>query len=160
MEWEILESLSKREIDIKGKLEEVLNHEELLWKQKSKCDWLKLRDKNTKFFHSQTMHRKKVNRIVHYAMKMVNDYMTQMKFNPKQNIFDNIIITQEVIHSMRGNSKMWITVKINLEQVYDKVQWEFIDRSIQAAEIPDFLRKVIVSSISTIQILWNGIPIE
>ncbi|KAH1096999.1 hypothetical protein J1N35_013920 [Gossypium stocksii] len=59
MEWENSESLSNREIDVRWELEEVLNHEELLWKQKSRCDWLKLGDKNSKFFHSRTMHRRK-----------------------------------------------------------------------------------------------------
>ncbi|KAH1046234.1 hypothetical protein J1N35_037018 [Gossypium stocksii] len=57
------ETFLKREMDIREELEEMLNHEELLWKQKSRCDWLKLRDRNTKFFHNRTMYRRKVNRI-------------------------------------------------------------------------------------------------
>ncbi|KAK5811354.1 hypothetical protein PVK06_026683 [Gossypium arboreum] len=64
-------------------------------------------------------------------------------------ISNNIIIAQEVVHSMRGKSRKWMIVKIDLEKAYDRIRWDFIDKSIQAAGIPDFLRKVIMSAIST-----------
>lgn len=41
-------SLLQKEKAIREELDEVLSHEKLLWKQKSKYDWLKLEDKNTK----------------------------------------------------------------------------------------------------------------
>ncbi|KAK5843110.1 hypothetical protein PVK06_005545 [Gossypium arboreum] len=50
-------------MSIREELENVLSHEEQLWKQKSRCDWLKLGDRNTKFFHSRTINRRKINRI-------------------------------------------------------------------------------------------------
>ncbi|KAL1156396.1 hypothetical protein V6Z11_A08G089000 [Gossypium hirsutum] len=53
--------LAQKEIELREELEEILNHEELLWKQKSRCDWLKLGDRNTKFFHGRTLHRRKIN---------------------------------------------------------------------------------------------------
>ncbi|KAK5793328.1 hypothetical protein PVK06_034471 [Gossypium arboreum] len=53
-----------------------------------------------------------------------------------------------------------MTIKINLEKAYDQVRWDFIDASLQATSILNYLRKVIIStiSISTIQVLWNGVP--
>lgn len=47
--------------------------------------------------------------------------------------------------------------EIDLEKAYDKVSWEFIDASLKAAGIPDFLCNVIMSVISgsSIQVLWN-----
>lgn len=42
-------------------LEEVLHHEELLWKHKSRCDWLYLGDHNTRFSHRRTLQRRKSN---------------------------------------------------------------------------------------------------
>lgn len=46
-------------------------------------------------------------------------------------------------------------IKINLEKAYVGVRWGLIDDSLQAVEIPDFLRQVIMSSISnsTMQLL-------
>ncbi|XP_012453509.1 uncharacterized protein LOC105775544 [Gossypium raimondii] len=55
--------LAGKELEIRDELENVLDHEDLLWRQKARCDWLQLGDRNTKFFHSRTMRRRKFNRI-------------------------------------------------------------------------------------------------
>ncbi|KAA3469999.1 Endonuclease/exonuclease/phosphatase [Gossypium australe] len=51
--------LAQVDLILRQELENVLHHEELLWKQKARCDWLYLGDCNTKFFHSRTLQRKK-----------------------------------------------------------------------------------------------------
>ncbi|KAA3463577.1 LINE-1 reverse transcriptase isogeny [Gossypium australe] len=88
----------------------------------------------------------------------------QAGFIAGRNIFDNIILAQEVIHSMRCNRKgrQWMAIKLDLEKAYDRVSWEFINTSLTAAGIPLFLRNVIMSAISssTMQILWNGVPTQ
>lgn len=47
----------------------------------------------------------------------------QTGFVAGRNITDNIIIAQEVIHSMRSNqkNKKWMAIKIDLEKAYDRV---------------------------------------
>ncbi|KAA3485152.1 reverse transcriptase [Gossypium australe] len=61
------------------------------------------------------------------------------------NIIDNIIIAQEIIHFMRiQNKKKWITIIIDLETAYDRVRWDFINATLLATGIPDYLRKVIM----------------
>ncbi|KAA3487462.1 Retrovirus-related Pol polyprotein LINE-1 [Gossypium australe] len=50
-------------MDVREELENVLHHEEILWRQKVQCDWLVLGDHNKKFFHSRTLRRRKQNRI-------------------------------------------------------------------------------------------------
>lgn len=53
-----------------------------------------------------------------------------------------------------------MAIKIDLEKAYDWVRWDFIDASLWAAGIPTFFHNVIVSAISTstMQVLWNGVP--
>ncbi|KAL1174946.1 hypothetical protein V6Z11_A04G051900 [Gossypium hirsutum] len=55
--------LAQVELKIRQELETVLRHEELLWKQKARFDWLNLGDRNTKFFHTRTTRQRKNNRI-------------------------------------------------------------------------------------------------
>ncbi|KAK5802106.1 hypothetical protein PVK06_029688 [Gossypium arboreum] len=55
-----------------------------------------------------------------------------------------------------------MAVKIDLEKAYDKVHWDFIRASFKDARIPDMLISVIISVISssTMQLLWNGVPMQ
>ncbi|KAA3464882.1 LINE-1 reverse transcriptase isogeny [Gossypium australe] len=88
----------------------------------------------------------------------------QAGFIASRNIMDNIILAQEVIHSIRckRNGKNWVAIKLDLEKAYDRVNWEFINAFLMAVGVPEFLRKVIMSAISSssMQILWNGVPTQ
>ena len=42
-----------------GQLEEVLAQEEIMWLQRSRCNWYNEGDKNTRYFHSMANSRKK-----------------------------------------------------------------------------------------------------
>ncbi|KAA3467965.1 LINE-1 reverse transcriptase isogeny [Gossypium australe] len=78
------------------------------------------------------------------------------------NISNNIILAQEVIHSMRCKQmgRNWMAIKLDLEKAYDRVSWDYINDALTAVGIPIFLRRVIMSAItsSSMQILWNGVP--
>ncbi|XP_017648098.1 uncharacterized protein LOC108488327 [Gossypium arboreum] len=56
--------LNQVELEIQEELESILHHEELLWHQNSRCDWLVFGDRNTRFFHRRALQRRKHNRIV------------------------------------------------------------------------------------------------
>ncbi|KAJ8751119.1 hypothetical protein K2173_016300 [Erythroxylum novogranatense] len=55
--------LVQLEIDLQAELEEILDNEEILWRQKSRCEWLADGDRNTKYYHSRTMARRRRNKI-------------------------------------------------------------------------------------------------
>ncbi|MBA0759043.1 hypothetical protein Gotri_021982, partial [Gossypium trilobum] len=61
----------------------------------------------------------------------------QVGFIAGRNIIDNVIITQEVIHSMRSKQKnrKWMVVNIDLEKAYDRVLWDFIEAFLQVTGI-------------------------
>ena len=74
----------------------------------------------------------------------------QVSFIPERNITDNIIITQEIIHSMR-NSKgkdHWMAIKVDLEKAYDYLSWSFILDTLQDAGIPGNIVKIILDCIT------------
>ncbi|XP_017613545.1 uncharacterized protein LOC108458650 [Gossypium arboreum] len=229
------------ELKIQQELDNILRHEEILWKQKACCDWLHFGDHSTKFFHSRTLRQRKNNRItaihndhgdwiyepeaieaeankffqnlywespgpmgslpfsqfpgldqvenpeefIHFrpislcsvlyklVMKIIANRFKfifpkiigpeQAGFIAGRNITDNVIIAQEVIHSMRSFPKRkWITIRIDLEKAYDRVRWDFINAFLQAAGIHSFLINIIMSSItnSSMQVLWNGVPLS
>lgn len=62
---------------------------------------------------------------------------TQCNFVPQRQSRDNIIIAQEVIHSMRNKKKRrkgWMTINIDLEKAYDRlagilllIPWRILD---------------------------------
>ena len=69
-------------------------------------------------------------------LKEVMPHLTapsESSFVPGRQITDNIIIYQEVLHSMRsprkGNGIMLL--KIDLEKVYDPLSWNFIKDTIE-----------------------------
>ncbi|KAA3486517.1 reverse transcriptase [Gossypium australe] len=58
----------------------------------------------------------------------------QAGFIAGRSIIDNIIIAQEVLHSMRSKKRLqWMAVKIDLEKAYDRVRWDFVEASLNAA---------------------------
>ncbi|KAK8570774.1 hypothetical protein V6N13_103178 [Hibiscus sabdariffa] len=55
--------LTKLESELLLDLEKLLDHDELLWRQKSRTDWILLGDRNTRYFHRRVVCRKQRNRI-------------------------------------------------------------------------------------------------
>ncbi|XP_074327330.1 uncharacterized protein LOC141665251 [Apium graveolens] len=70
---EVLNSLLNREdndgvatyFEERERLNELLLHEEVYWKQRAKFFWLKEGDTNSRFFHNQATKRKKLNNIAY-----------------------------------------------------------------------------------------------
>ncbi|XP_016699895.1 uncharacterized protein [Gossypium hirsutum] len=82
---------------------------------------------------------------------------SQVSLVAGRSIINNSIIVQEIIHSMRIR-KGWMTIKVHLEKVYDRVRWDFLNDTLRDAGFPRHLITLIMHSVSTctMQILWNG----
>ena len=57
------ECICLKEKDLKLRLEDILDKDEIFWKQTSRETWLKEGDKNTNFFHNSTKIKRANNKI-------------------------------------------------------------------------------------------------
>jgi hypothetical protein len=54
---------TEREIQVVERLKELLDQEEVMWRQRSHVQWLAAGDRNTRFFHLRASQRRKKNRV-------------------------------------------------------------------------------------------------
>ena len=101
-----------------------------------------------------------VNRIKPILPSLISN--TQGSFVPGRQITDNIVIVQEVIHTMKKKqgAKGFMALKIDFEKAYDRLKWSFIRDTLLQMNLPYLLIEVIMECISTarMQVLWNGEP--
>jgi len=71
---------------------------------------------------------------------------------------DNVLIAQEMIYALdrKKGKDGYMAIKVDLEKVYDRLEWTFIHKVLQAFHFPLHLTKLIMSCVSTRQVfrLW------
>ncbi|XP_021717958.1 uncharacterized protein LOC110685744 [Chenopodium quinoa] len=101
-----------------------------------------------------------VNRIKTILPTLISN--TQLSFVPGRQITDNIVIMQEVLHTMRRKQgkKGYMEIKIDFEKAYDRLRWSFIRDTLVQMNLPITMIEVIMECITTtsLQVLWNGEP--
>lgn len=62
----------------------------------------------------------------------------QSSFVPGRHIINNIVVAQEIIHSMRyqKGKKAFMALKIDLEKAYDRLRWSFIRETLELVGFP------------------------
>lgn len=99
-----------------------------------------------------------VGRIRPFLNKLVSP--VQVAFVPGKRGLDNIIIAQELIHSIdnKRGKEGYMAIKVDLEKTYDRLEWNFIHKVLQAYHFPSKLITLIMSCVSStsISILFNG----
>lgn len=84
---------------------------------------------------------------------------TQTSFVPGRQITDNIVIVQEVLHTMKHKQgrKGFMTIKIDFEKAYDRLKWSFIRDTLTKMNFPLRMINVIMDCVSSpsMRVLWN-----
>ena len=84
----------------------------------------------------------------------------QTSFVPGRHIIDNIVVAQEVVHSMRKKTgkKGFMAIKVDLEKAYDRINWSFMFDTLQQTGIPIQLSLLVMECVTSawMSILWNG----
>ncbi|XP_057432959.1 uncharacterized protein LOC130725784 [Lotus japonicus] len=84
----------------------------------------------------------------------------QCSFVPGRHSSDNIVIAQEVFHSMRFLKRRlgWIAIKVDLEKAYDRLKWPFLLETLQLIGLDDHFCNLIMSCVSScrFQVSFNG----
>lgn len=101
-------------------------------------------------------------RLKQFLQEVVSPF--QSVFVPGWQISDNVIILQEVLHSLRtkrGKDEAMI-FKFDLEKAYDRLSWDFIrDTLMEVGLSSNWIRNIMECvQTSRLQILWNGEKLE
>ena len=89
----------------------------------------------------------------------------QAAFVPGRRGTDNVCIAQELLHTLDNKKKGrvgYMAIKLDLEKAYDRLEWNFVHRVLEAFHFPLKLTKIIMSCITTtsISILVNGSALQ
>ncbi|KAK7244115.1 hypothetical protein RIF29_38933 [Crotalaria pallida] len=83
----------------------------------------------------------------------------QAGFVSGRNIQDNIIIAQELVHTMKNmrGKKGFMSIKFDLEKAYDRLSWDFVRKCLMELNLPAAFVELVYSCNSTtsFKILWN-----
>lgn len=73
---------------------------------------------------------------------------------------DNILITQEVVHSLVNlkGRRGGMILKLDIHKAYDTVSWQFLHETLLLLDLPNVLIELVMFSIKhmTTSIVWNG----
>lgn len=108
-----------------------------------------------------------ISKVIANRLKMViNDLVnpTQCSFIPGRQACDNIIVTQEILHTMRRKVGRVGTMaaKIDLEKAYDRVNWDFLRRVLQEVGFNSEMINLIMFMVTSakLSVIWNGCRTE
>ena len=100
-------------------------------------------------------------RLKSYIANIINP--CQAGFVPGCRMSDNIILVQEIIRTMvcKTGPKGHVALKLDLDKVYDRLEWSFIQETLEFFQIPPSLIKLFMNMISLTRfhIMWNGSPL-
>ncbi|KAH9670245.1 hypothetical protein KPL70_016905 [Citrus sinensis] len=76
---------------------------------------------------------------------------TQTSFVPGRQIIENIVMAQEIIHTMRNKKGKigQMAIKVDLEKAYDRLSWDFIHDTLKDVGLPKEFIRITMECITT-----------
>lgn len=106
----------------------------------------------------KTVNKIIANRLQALLPELISPHQTS--FVPDRHIIDNIVVAQEVVHSIRKKTgkKRFMAIKVDLEKAYDRLNWSFIFDTLQQTDITIQLSRLVMEcvTLARMSILWNG----
>ncbi|KAL8159786.1 hypothetical protein V2J09_001323 [Rumex salicifolius] len=106
---------------------------------------------------------KAITKILSNRLRPIMEYVVspmQSSFIPGRFIMDNVLLAQELVHSMKRKTgrKGWFLLKLDLEKAYDRLRWDFIEDTLRDVGLPDSWVRWIIECVSSasMRVLWNG----
>jgi hypothetical protein len=112
---------SPREQEIARKLAELLDQEEVMWRQRSRVQWLAAGDKNTKFFHLRASQRRKKNKVSELLRSDGTSETRDEELGNMAKEFYKDLYMSEGVHGMdEVLNKVPVKVSSNMNQMLDR----------------------------------------
>nr|XP_009629929.1 uncharacterized protein LOC104119987 [Nicotiana tomentosiformis] len=100
-----------------AELKNFLRVEEQYWNKKSAMTWFAEGDRNTTFFHNLVNGKRKKLQLQKFRMKMATGRI----------IFENILLTQEIVTYIRLRGKPAnVVIQLDMAKAYDRVSWKYL----------------------------------
>ncbi|KAA3461963.1 reverse transcriptase [Gossypium australe] len=109
------------------KLGKLLDKEEKYWAQRSRVNWLKEGDRNTRVIYKIIV-KVLANRLKDTPPMCISQ--NQSAFVPRRMIHGNVLIAHELVHylqSAKNGPNKGFVIKLDMSKVYDTVGWNFIE---------------------------------
>ncbi|KAG8365002.1 hypothetical protein BUALT_Bualt18G0057700 [Buddleja alternifolia] len=88
----------------------------------------------------------------------------QSSFIPGRGTHDNVIVIQEMLHSLRkSHSKVGgMIITLDLEKAYDKINWLFLEQTLEFFDFAPHIIRLIMFCVKSARprVLWNGEPLQ
>ena len=101
----------------------------------------------------------RLSKVMHHLI-----FLSQTVFVPDQNIIDNTLLAQEIMHSLQSASTTCslMLLKLDIEKAFDRVQWNFLTKLLKAFNFHDKFISWVLACITCPQfaLLINGSPMQ
>lgn len=99
-----------------------------------------------------------VNRLKPLIANLVSPFQTG--FIPTRSIHENIVVAQELMHSMRKMRGIngYFVIKVDFAKAYDRILWSFITDILMEIGLPLNLISIIMHAVTRVKtnVMWNG----